>query len=158
MEKQLFSYTAHSPVADFSYDMSNTVTFHSASSGPPRYDGYSSSAQNSPIGFDRTHVLGDCPFCRQQPENFSSSRSDLPETQEVESSTRVTLSPEAHALAAGPKTSTASPTAQNQTEQTGENASQDQGQGNRDNGRNSPSVECWLSPSFLHRTDFDPTE
>jgi hypothetical protein len=53
----------------------------------------------------------------------------LPETQEVESSTRVTLSPEAQALAAGSKTGTPSPTAQNQTEQigqTGENASQDQ--------------------------------
>ena len=138
--------------------MSSAVTFLSPASEPSRNDEFSSSAQIGPLGYDHTHVLGNCPFCRQQSQNFSASRSDLSETQEVESSTRVTLSPEAHALAAGPKTSTASPTAQNQTEQTGENASQDQGQGNRDNGRNSPSVECWLSPSFLHRTDFDPTE
>ena len=150
-----FLSTAHSPFADFSYDMSSAVTFLSPASEPSRYDEYSSSAQIGPLGYDHTHVLGNCPFCRQQSENFSASRSDLPETPEVESSTRVTLSPEAQALAAGPKTGAPSPTAQNQTEQigqTGENASQDQssstepvtkaipseqdkGQGGRDDGK-----------------------
>ena len=125
-EKWLFSSTAHSLFADFSHDMSTAVTFFSPASGTSQYDGYSSSAQNSPIGHDHTHIPGNCPFCRQQSENFSTSRSDLPGTQEIESTTRVTLSPEAQALAGGPKTGTRSPTAQNQTEQTGKNASQDQ--------------------------------
>ena len=50
----------------------------------------------------------------------------MPGTQEVESTIRVTLSPEALTLAGGPKTDTRSPTAQNQTGQTGEHASQGQ--------------------------------
>ena len=104
--------------------MSTAVTLLSPASGTSRYDGYSSSAPNSPIVHDHTHVAGNCPFCRQQSENFSASRPNLPGTQEVESTTRVTLSPEVRTLA-GPKTGPRSPTAREQTEQTGENASQD---------------------------------
>ncbi len=101
--------------------MSTAVKFLSPASGTSRYDGYSASTQNSPIGHDHTHVAGNCPFCRQQSENFSASRPNLPGTQEAESTTRVTLGPEARTLA-GPR----SPTARDQTAQTGENASQDQ--------------------------------
>jgi len=110
----------------FSYNMWTAVTFLCPASGTSQYSGYSSSAQNSPIGHDHTHVPGNCPFCHQQPEHFSASRPNLPGTQEVENTTRVILSPEALTLAGDPKTGTRSPTAQNQTEQTGENASQDQ--------------------------------
>ena len=132
-EKRLFLSIARSFFAVFSHDMSTAVTFLSPTSGI-RYDGYSSSAQNSPIGHGHTHVAGNCPFCRQQSENFSASRPNLPGTQEVESTTRVTLSPEALTLAGGPKTGNRSPTAQDQTdqieltgqtEQTGGNVSQD---------------------------------